>query len=209
MVAYALQVAEEVDVYDLSTYREVVTYDMLRAAKNKSDVQKLKELLSVEFEMKDWILLGVGMSTTKPIYIPSATNSHLSVAFAPKYAEEKEYMSRVPYASVIGSLLYAMVFTRADFTHAVNVVSRFVGDPGEEHWQAVKRIFWYLRGMSKIGLIYEGDVTCFSDFDYAMDVDGRRSMTSYVFTLGGSVVNWKATLQPTLTLSTIEHDIWP
>ena len=119
-------------------------------------------------------------------------------------------MSRVSYASVVGSLMYAMVCTRPDLAHAVSVVSRFMGQPGREHWQAVKRIFRYLRGTSDVGVIYVGDTQClvtgYSDSDYAGDVDTRRSMTGYVFTLGGSVVSWKATLQPTVTLSTTEAE---
>jgi hypothetical protein len=74
----------------------------------------------------------------------------------------------------------------------------------------VKRIFRYLRGTSDVGLIYGSDTEClvtgYSDSDYAGDVDTRRSMTGYVFTLGGSVVSWKATLQPTVTLSTTEAE---
>ncbi|XP_048489907.1 secreted RxLR effector protein 161-like [Beta vulgaris subsp. vulgaris] len=74
--------------------------------------------------------------------------------------------------------------------------------------RAVKRIFRYLSGTSYIGIIYGGDIAClvaeYSDSDYAGDVDGRRSMIGYVFTLGDSVVSWKATLQPTVTLSTTE-----
>ena len=74
----------------------------------------------------------------------------------------------------------------------------------------MKRIFRYLRGTSDVGLIYGGDTHClvtgYSDSNYAGDVDNRRSMTSYVFTLGGSVVSWKATLQPTVTLSTTEAE---
>ena len=96
------------------------------------------------------------MSTAKSIDTPSAANIHLSTAFAPKSA--KEYMSRVPYASAVGSLTYAMVCTRPDLAHAVSVVSRFMGEPGKEHWQAVKRIFRYLKGTSDVGLIYEGDI---------------------------------------------------
>ncbi|XP_047320751.1 secreted RxLR effector protein 161-like [Impatiens glandulifera] len=119
-------------------------------------------------------------------------------------------MSHVPYASAVGSLMYAMVCTRPDLAHAVSVDNRFMGDPGKEHWQAVKRIFRYLRGTSDIGLSYGGDSQClvsgYSDSDYAGDVDSRRSMTGYVFTLGGSVVSWKTTLQPTVTLSTIEAE---
>ncbi|KAJ4730101.1 Retrovirus-related Pol polyprotein from transposon TNT 1-94 [Melia azedarach] len=214
--------------------------DMLIAAENKSDVQKLKDLLSIEFEMKDLgaarkiqgmeiyrdrskkklflsqkgyiqkILSRFGMSTAKPIDTPSDANAHLSVAFAPKSVEEKEYMSRVPYTSAVGSLMYAMVCTRPDLAQSVSVVSRFMGEPGKEHWQAVKRIFRYLKGTFDVGLIYRGDTQClvtgFSDSDYVGDVDSRRSMTGYVFTLGSSVVSWKATLQPTVTLSTTEAE---
>ncbi|KAJ4716980.1 Retrovirus-related Pol polyprotein from transposon TNT 1-94 [Melia azedarach] len=212
--------------------------DMLVAAENKSDVQKLKDLLSVEFEMKDLgaarkilgmeiyrerskkklflsqkgyiqkILSRFGMSTAKPIDTSSAANAHLSVAFAPKSVEEKEYMSRVPYASAVGSLMYAIVCSRPDLAQSVSVVSRFMGEPDKEHWQAVKRIFRYLKGTFDVGLIYGGDTQClvtgFSDSDYAGDVDSRRSMTGYVFTLGSLVVSWKATLQPIVTLSTTE-----
>ena len=102
-------------------------------------------------------------------------------------------MSRVPYASAVGSLMYAMVCTRPDLAHAVRVVSRFMGQPGKEHWAAVKRIFRYLKGTSDVGLIYGCDnprlVIGYSDCDYAGDVDSRRSITGYVFTLDGSVVS--------------------
>uniref|UniRef100_A0A3Q7HMN1 Reverse transcriptase Ty1/copia-type domain-containing protein n=1 Tax=Solanum lycopersicum TaxID=4081 RepID=A0A3Q7HMN1_SOLLC len=97
-----------------------------------------------------------------------------------------------------------------DLAHAVSVVSRFMGKLGREHWQAVKRIFRYLRGTSDVGLIYGGDTQClvtgYSDSDYAGDVDTRRSMICYVFTFGGSVVSWKETLKPTVTLSTTEGE---
>jgi transposase InsO family protein len=214
--------------------------DMLLAAKSKFDIQKLKDLLNAEFDMKDLgaakkilgmeiyrdrekkklfvsqksyiqkILSRFGMSNAKPIDTPSAANVHLSVDHAPKSIEEREYMSRVPYSNAVGSLMYAMVCTRPDIAHAVSVVSRFMGTPGKEHWKAVKRIFRYLRGTSDVGLFYGGDpyssVTGYSDSDYAGDVDSRRSMTGYVFTLGGSVVSWKATLQATVTLSTTEAE---
>uniref|UniRef100_A0A803NB01 Uncharacterized protein n=1 Tax=Chenopodium quinoa TaxID=63459 RepID=A0A803NB01_CHEQI len=82
--------------------------------------------------------------------------------------------------------------------------------PGREHWQGVKRIFRYLRGTTDIGLVYgngrECLVTGYSDSDYAADVDTRRSVTGYVFTLGGSVVSWKSTLQSSVTLSTTEAE---
>lgn len=150
------------------------------------------------------------MSTAKAVDTPCAANIHLSIAFAPKSIEEREYMSRVPSSSAVGSLMYAMVCTRSDLAHAVSIVSKFMAKPGKEQWQVVKRIFRYLRDTSDIGLIYGSDTQClvtsFSDSDYAGDVDSRRSMTGYVFTLDGSVVSWKAILQSTVTLSTTEAE---
>lgn len=41
-------------------------------------------------------------------------------------------MSRVPYASAVGSLMYAMICTRPDISHAVSV-NRYMENPGKEH----------------------------------------------------------------------------
>ena len=41
------------------------------------------------------------------------------------------HMSKVPYASAIGSLMYAMVYTRPDIAHAVGFVSRYMNNPGK------------------------------------------------------------------------------
>eukprot|EP00253_Pinus_taeda_P033404 PITA_33404 len=74
----------------------------------------------------------------------------------PKTQEEEEDMSRVPYASVVASLMYAMVCTRLDIAHVVGVLSRFMSKPGKEHWTTVKQVFRYLRGTSDYGLCYQG-----------------------------------------------------
>jgi hypothetical protein len=50
-------------------------------------------------------------------------------------------MSRVPYASAVGSLMYAMVCTRPDIAHVVGVLSRYMSKPGKEHWTTIKRVF--------------------------------------------------------------------
>jgi hypothetical protein len=50
-------------------------------------------------------------------------------------------MSHVPYASVVGSLMYAMVCTRLDIAHAVGVLSRYMSKPGKEHWETSKEGF--------------------------------------------------------------------
>ena len=62
--------------------------------------------------------------------------------------DDIEYMSRVPYTSAIGSLMYAMVCSRPDLSHALSVVSRYMANPGKQYWKAVQWIFKYLRGTS-------------------------------------------------------------
>ena len=56
-----------------------------------------------------------------------------SCYMCPKTLEEKEKMSRVPYANVVGSLIYAMMCTRLDICYVVGLVSRYKSNPGQEH----------------------------------------------------------------------------
>ena len=44
------------------------------------------------------------------------------------------------------------------------------------------------------------------DSDYTTDLDRRRSLTGYVFTVGSYTVSLKATLQPVVAMSTIEAE---
>ena len=65
-------------------------------------------------------------------------------------------MSKVPYVSTIGSLMYAMVCTRPDIAHAVRVVSKLMSKPGKQYWEAVKWILRYLRSSLDTCLCFIG-----------------------------------------------------
>ncbi|KAE8702282.1 hypothetical protein F3Y22_tig00110483pilonHSYRG00048 [Hibiscus syriacus] len=111
----------------------------------------------------------------------------------------------------LGSVMYAMVCTRPNISHAVSVVNRYMGCPGKEHWQAVKWILRYLRGTADLCLVYDqsncsSNVTGYVDSDYAGDLDKRRSLTGYVFTYFGGAISWKAVLQSNIALSTTEAE---
>ncbi|KAE8693200.1 Cellulose synthase-like protein D2 [Hibiscus syriacus] len=127
-----------------------------------------------------------------------------------KTNEERVYMAKVPYANAAGSLMYAMVCTRPDISQAVGVVSMYMHDPGEGHWQVVKWILRYLQQTVDVGLVFEQDealgqcVVGYADFDYAGDLDKCRSTIGYLFTLAKAPVSWKSTLQSTVALSTTE-----
>ncbi|KAL6310751.1 hypothetical protein AAG906_015088 [Vitis piasezkii] len=118
-------------------------------------------------------------------------------------------MSKVPYASAIGSLMYAMVCTRLDIAHAVGVVSRFMSRPRKQHWEAVKWILRYLKGSLDTCLCFTGaslKLQGYVDADFAGDIDSRKSTTGFVFILGGTTISWASNLQKIVTLSTIEAE---
>lgn len=156
------------------------------------------------------VLHKFGMDECKPIGTPLDANSKLTKDMAPKSPEEEQRMESVPYRQAVGSLMYAMVGTRPDIAYAVGAVSQFLSSPGEQHWQAVKRIFRYLRGTSHHMLLYGGTpelaLTGHCDADWAGSVDDRRSTTGYVFTIAGGCVSWNSKKQATVALSTTEAE---
>ena len=101
-------------------------------------------------------------------------------------------MSKVPYALAIGSLMYAMVCTGPDIAHTVRVVSRYMSNPDKTHWEAVKWIMRYLRGILDTFLYFgtsDLKLKGFVDADLAGDIDSRKNTTGFVFILGGTAIS--------------------
>lgn len=68
-------------------------------------------------------------------------------------------MVSIPYALVIGSLMYAMLCTRLDIAYSIRVSSRFQVNPGREHKNVVKCNFTYFRRIKVMVLVYgDGDL---------------------------------------------------
>ena len=66
-------------------------------------------------------------------------------------------MAQIPYASVVDSLMFAMLCTRPDIYFVVGIVSRYQSNPGPEHWTSVKHILKYLRRTKDYMLMYSRD----------------------------------------------------
>ena len=79
---------------------------------------------------------------------------HLSNFMCPTTQEERDNMSRIPYASAIASIMYSMLCTHPDVSFSLSIASRFQANYGEEHWIAVKNILKYLRRTKDMLLIY-------------------------------------------------------
>ena len=56
----------------------------------------------------------------------------------------RKQMKRIPYASVVGSLMYAQTCTRPDIRFAVGMLGRYQINPGLDHWKATKKVMRYL-----------------------------------------------------------------
>ncbi|KAL5835739.1 hypothetical protein ACOSQ4_015236 [Xanthoceras sorbifolium] len=213
--------------------------DMLVAGSDMQEIMNLKRELSKQFAMKDLgaakqilgmrikrdtksgtlllsqaeyikkVLSRFNMQDAKPVSTPLGVHFRLSKEQSPKTEEERTHMAKVPYASAIGSLMYAMVCTRPDIAQAVGAVSRYMNNPGKIHWEAVKWILRYLRGTTNKTLCFKGGdttLTGYVDADLAGNVDIRKSTTGYVYTLGGTAVSWVSQLQKIVALSTTEAE---
>lgn len=213
--------------------------DILIVGKDTTKISQLKKELSKSFDMKDlgpaqqilgmqivrdrnnrrlWlsqekyierVLERFNMNNSKPVSIPLANHFKLSKSACPSSKEEIGEMSSVPYSSAVGSLMYAMVCTRPDIAHAVGTVSRFLSNPGKEHWEAVKWILRYLKGTTKICLCYGGAISIlegYTDADMAGDLDSRKSTSGYIYTFAGGAVSWQSRLQKCVALSTTEAE---
>ena len=90
-----------------------------------------------------------------------------------------------------------MVCNGLDISHAVGVVSKYMENPGKEHWNVVKWVLWYLRSTSDYCITFNNnnDYVCgFVDLDFAGDLDMRRSTSGFVFTLVGGAISWMSKL---------------
>ncbi len=112
------------------------------------------------------------------------------------------------YREAIGSLMYASVATRPDISFAVSTLSRFLEDPGNAHWEVVKRIFRYLSGTKDLELTYgmeRHDLVGFTDADGATQ-EHRHAISGYIFLIDGGAISWSSRKQELVTLSTAEAE---
>ncbi|KAF5480584.1 hypothetical protein F2P56_001320, partial [Juglans regia] len=118
------------------------------------------------------LLRKVNMDNVKPCATPMATTCHLS-----KF-EGVDFNDPQLYRSTVGALHY-LGFTHPDIAYSVHRVSKFMHQPKEPHWQAVKRILRYLKHTISFGLHFSRQINkalhSFSDADWAGDSDDRRS----------------------------------
>ncbi|RVW38606.1 Retrovirus-related Pol polyprotein from transposon TNT 1-94 [Vitis vinifera] len=183
--------------------------DILLASSDVGLLHETKRFLSSKFDMKDLgnasFVLGIqihrdrsrgilglsqkayidkvlsrfGMSNCAPGDTPVAKGDKFSLHQCPKNELEKKDMERFPYASAVGSLMYAQVCTRLDIAYIVGMLGRYLSNP---------------------------EIVGYSDSDFAGCLDSRRSTSGYIFMLAGRAVSWKSVKQTLVASSTMEAE---
>ena len=158
----------------------------------------------------DKVLARFKLENSKRGFIPMQHGISLGKTQCPSTPDEVKRMSNVPYASAVGSIMYAMVCTRPDVAYALSMCSRYQSNPGEAHWMAAKNILKYLRRTKDDFLVYGGDnelvATGYTDASFQSDKDDFRSQSGFIFCLNGGAVSWKSSKQSTIADSTTEAE---
>jgi hypothetical protein len=104
--------------------------------------------------------------------------------------------------------MWAAVATRPDIAFAVSLLSQFMENPGRIHWEAIKRVFRYLRGTKNNELILgktKDGLVGYSDADWASQ-EHRHSISAYTFIIDGGAISWSCQKQHIIALSTAEAE---
>jgi hypothetical protein len=154
------------------------------------------------------IVTRYGLADAKPQNSPMTPNALYSKNDCPADETTAARMKKIPYREAIGSLMYAAVATRPDIAFAVSTLSQFLDNPGELHWDAVKRVLRYLSGTKHHELSFGSerqDLHGYTDADGASQPH-RHAISGYAFFIDGGAVSWRSRKQEIVTLSTAEAE---
>ncbi|KAK1683427.1 hypothetical protein QYE76_044275, partial [Lolium multiflorum] len=205
--------------------------DILIFGTNMKVIHEVKSFLSNCFDMKDLgeadVILNVkliknesGITLTQSHYVekilsrfgyidskPSSTPYDPSVTL---HKNRRIAIDQLRYSRIVGSLMYLASATRPDISFAVSKLSRFMSNPGTDHWHALDRVMRYLCGTMSYGIHYSGHPAVlegYSDSNWISDVADLYATSGYVFTFGGGAVSWRSCKKTILTRSTMEAEL--
>ncbi|GJV93957.1 zinc finger, CCHC-type containing protein [Tanacetum coccineum] len=204
--------------------------DMLIFGTNQNQADKTKKFLSSRFSMKDIgeadVILCIKIKReNKGIVI---TQSHYIEKILKKFNREdcspvstvmdpveklkpntSKPVDQLKYSKAIECLMYVMTSTRPDIAYAVGRLGRFTSNPSRQHWQAITRVFKYLKGTMNYGLSYVGYPSVlegYSNANWINHVEDSSSTSGWVFLLGGGAISWASKKQTCITGSTMESE---
>jgi transposase InsO family protein len=196
-------------------------WNKLRARFTATNLREIKKILGVrvtrdrkqgtlELDQElylDYVLTKYGFenASSKPIATPIDGYEHLRPA-----NKKDKRIDASWYREVVGSLMYAMIYTRPDIAFVLGRLAQFMQDPAEHHASALKRLMRYLRSTIDLRIRFGSSTTptlqAFSDADYAADKTDRKSITAFIGLIGGGPIFWGSKKQSSVSTATTEAE---
>jgi hypothetical protein len=169
-----------------------------------------KKLLTVnQSSFLQQILSETQMSECHLVSTPMVPGVSLTKSSMPLTETEMQQYSHMPYAHIVGELNFVMQVSCPDIVYAVSALSKFLSNPGIEHYRQFHHLLRYLHGTTHhsltFGLSNEGLVG-YSDSDFASDKDDSHLIGGYIFYLFGSPISWRSQKQSVVATSSTEAE---
>lgn len=206
--------------------------DMIISGNNLAAITSFKNYLSMCFHMKDLGILKyflgievarnqegiflcqrkytldikseVGLLGAKPASFPMEQNHKLAQSTSPLVDNVERQ-----YRRLVGRLIY-LSFTRPDLAYSVHILSQFLHEPRQDHWDAALRVVRYLKIGPGQGILLRSDcnltLSGWCDSDWASCPLTRRSLSGWLVFLGHSPISWKTKKQVTVSRSSAEAE---
>lgn len=148
-----------------------------------------------------------GFLDAVPLSVPADPHSHLSFLSS----DDSTSATNFPYQTIVGCLQFACIGTRPYISYAASVAAKYCLNPSPAHCNALRRILKYLAGTLDLGLSFSGNnhpisLTAYSDVDFAMDLDDRKSRSGYILFVNHGPVFWASRKQASCASSTTEAE---
>ena len=147
------------------------------------------------------------LTNAKPIHVPMDPNVTYSNQQSPTTPNQVACMRGVPYNEAIGGVLWPVVVLRPDIGYTVGILSQFIQNPGQTHWEALKWVISYLNTTKDLWLTFGGGskllIEGFCNVDWVGQKD-QHSILGYLFFFGQGIVSWSSKKQHIIVLSSME-----
>ncbi|KAH9681835.1 retrovirus-related pol polyprotein from transposon RE1 [Citrus sinensis] len=149
------------------------------------------------------IISEAGLLGAKPAPFPLEPNHQLALAKGLYFSDPAKYRR------LVGRFIYLSA-TRPELSYSVHLLSQFMQQPRERHWDATLRVVRYLKGNPGQGVFLSSDCDLqlygWCDSDWASCPLSRRSLSGWFVMLGSSPISWKSKKQHTVARSSAEAE---
>ena len=208
--------------------------DLLVAADDVSDLEAFQKNIGKAFKMKEFddpaVLLSIRVRYSRSEGTVTLDQEHyirkvldtfrmaecrpigapMAIGYADEKADPNTPSADVPYAELIGSLMYLATRTRPDIATALSQLSRHMQHHTDTHWVAAKHVLRYLRGTLDYRLTFNHSAAlspvAYADATYSSDHASSRSRTGFVIFMGGAPISWGSHLQKVIAQSSAESE---